>query len=246
MTGGGAVVVIVPAVVLVVLNLYALVMVLGRARLFHVPLYRPMVLKIGLSVLPVLVAVAIPVAALVVGEVVLRTGSVSEVTRIALLVGTGVAAVVWLLLFPNSVYLITELNYSHRRADDPVPLWFDIIGTLTLSMSGVMNGIASLAVIQLLVEALTGPDRTGQFASAGSWVFALAAIVLGSFGVYLGRYIRVNSWDVQHPLGLLRKIASHFRTRENLVTGSLFIASYSVFFFLLYALVTVPLRAALV
>ena len=233
------------AVLLVLLNLYALALVLARARLFKVPIYRPMVLNIGLSLLPVVVAVAIPVVALLVGEAVLDAGSVTATVRVVILVAATVATIVWLLLFPNSVYLITELNFSHRRSDDPVPLWFDIIATLTLSMSGVVNGIASLGIIQLLVEVLVDPDRTATTAAPASWVVVLIAIVLGSFGVYLGRYIRVNSWDVKHPLGLLRKITKHFQGSGAPTTCALFVASYSIFFALLYALIAIPLRAAI-
>ena len=229
---------------LALLNVYAVALILARARLYRVAVYRPMLLNVGLSVLPVVVAAEIPLVVVLVGSLVLDAGVAPQVVRVVLLVGVLVAAVVWLLLFPNSMYLITELNFSHRREDDPVPLWFDIIGTLTLTMSGVLNGIASLAVIQLLVEFVIDPNRTDRTAAPGSWTVIAVAIVLGSFGVYLGRYIRVNSWDVKHPLGLAAKIVRHFRTPGNPATGVLFVLTYSVFFGLLYALVSIPLRAA--
>ena len=231
---------------LALLNGYAVLLILARARLFHVPVYRPMLLNVGLSILPVVVAAAIPLVVVLLAGVVLDAGGDPGIVRVALLVSVLVAVVVWLLLFPNSMYLITELNFSHRRESDPVPLWFDIIGTLTLTMSGMLNGIASLAVIQLLVEFVIDPNRTDQTAAPGSWGVMAAAIVLGSFGVYLGRYIRVNSWDVKHPVGLASKIVRHFRTLANLTTGTLFVLTYSVFFGLLYALIVIPLRAAAV
>lgn len=50
-----------------------------------------------------------------------------------------VTGVVWLLL-PNSSYLITELNQSHRRENDVVPLWYDIILVITLALERLRAG----------------------------------------------------------------------------------------------------------
>ena len=41
------------------------------------------------------------------------------------------------------------------------------------------------------------------------WVFATLALVLGSFGIYLGRYLRFNSWDIiTDPIALFYDIVN--------------------------------------
>jgi uncharacterized membrane protein len=71
-----------------------------------------------------------------------------------------------------------------------------------------------------------------------SWSIVSAVLVLAGFGIYLGRYLRWNSWDiVQHPILLFRDIIDRIvdplsfpRTYSVTIIFSLFlIVSYSVF-----------------
>ncbi|WP_396655753.1 hypothetical protein [Microbacterium aurum] len=108
------------AVAVVLLNLYAAILVVLRSRVYGVALYRPMLVNIGLSFLPVLLALVFGVG--LVGIV----PAISSTAQSAIGAGTlvvwiylVVATVLWLLLFPNSVYLITELNFSHRAEKTP-------------------------------------------------------------------------------------------------------------------------------
>src|SRR6478735_3903422 len=100
------------------LNLYAALLVLARPRLFGTRLYRPMLLNLALSVAPLVV-----LALTVVGMLLVLALAPSQA---ALLTVMAVGGLVWLVLLPNSGYLVTELNLSHRRADETVPLWYDI------------------------------------------------------------------------------------------------------------------------
>lgn len=103
----------------------------------------------------------------------------------------------WLLFFPNAAYIVTDLFHLRERL--PVPLWFDLILLSSAAIYGVILGLISLyRVEQWLLRRL--PGRYVQFA-----VFAL--LLLCGYGIYLGRYLRWNSWDIiTSPWGLARSI----------------------------------------
>jgi uncharacterized membrane protein len=103
----------------------------------------------------------------------------------------------WMLCFPHAPYLVTDLVHLHPLP--PVPQWYDALMMLTFAGIGLVLGIISLRLMQSLVE--------GHWGCARSWGFVLAALALGSFGIYLGRFHRWNSWDiVRHPMELFGSI----------------------------------------
>jgi uncharacterized membrane protein len=228
--------VVVALVAVVVLNLYAAVLVWLRSTVYRVKLYRPMLVNIGLSAIPVFGAVLAIAGLLVLGPVLsiaagLSVGLSTGILWGYLIVGTAL----WLLFFPNSIYLITELNFSHRRDNDPVPLWYDIVQTLTLTLSGIANAVLSLAVVQTgyILVVVDPTDASGPPVS--SWFFAAIVIVLGAIGVYLGRYLRFNSWDVRHPAGMVRKLVGHLRQRGKALESGGFVLTHALLIGVVYA-----------
>jgi len=218
------------------LNLYALALVVVRAPAFGTRLYRPMVLNIGLSVAPALV-LAVTMALLLVAVLLESSLAVWLV-----ILGGGLA---WLLLLPNSAYLITELNFSHRRKDEPVPLWYDIVLVLTLAVSGVMNTLLTVLLVQSLYVLIAYPNDAAPFARLDSWVLAAVVLLLVTFGMYLGRYLRFNSWDVTHPGSFVRKLSGHFRQRTSRREAVGFCVTHTVLLALVYVLVVGPAVAVL-
>ncbi len=224
---------LVAAAAVVLLNIYAVVLVVLRARVYGVRLYRPMLVNIGLSFLPVLIALLLTAGLIaLVPAIGAAPERFSGVAPFALWIYLLVATVAWLLLFPNSVYLITELNFSHRTEPTPVPLWYDIIQTLALTLSGIANAVLSLAVVHLLATVLF--DTEGDAIPAPSWIFAGIVIVLGAVGVYLGRYLRFNSWDVRHPTSMGRKLVAHLRQRGKALEAGGFVITHALLIALLY------------
>jgi uncharacterized membrane protein len=116
--------------------------------------------------------------------------------RARLLVPVGAA---WLLFFPNAPYLVTDL--FHLDARPGVPLWYDLALIMSCAWNGLMLAYASLSDMQRLVQ-----QRLGFWTG---WAFATVALLLSSFGIYLGRYLRFNSWDVlANPLTLFYDIVN--------------------------------------
>jgi len=112
--------------------------------------------------------------------------------RLSWLVVAG-CALAWLLFFPNAPYLLTDILHLQPRAD--APLWFDLVLLLAFAWTGFFLGLVSLVLMQALVRRAAG--------AAASWTFALAVLGLSGFGIYLGRFLRWNSWDVFFSPGSL-------------------------------------------
>lgn len=93
---------------------------------------------------------------------------------------------IWLLFFPNALYLVTDL--VHLRERPPVPFWYDLGLLTTFMLNGCWLAVVSLHIMQRLVRHSVG--------AVMSWIFVLLCCGLSGFGVYLGRELRWNSWDV--------------------------------------------------
>lgn len=92
----------------------------------------------------------------------------------------------WLVVFPNSPYVVTDL--IHLRERPPTPLWFDALILGSAAVAGLLAGFVSLHLVQAAVSRRRG--------AVWGWTMAIAVLGLTGFGVYLGRFARFNSWDV--------------------------------------------------
>jgi uncharacterized membrane protein len=99
------------------------------------------------------------------------------------------AGVTWLLFFPNAPYMLTDyIHIGEARS----PLWWDALMLTSFVFTSLMLGFFSLYLMQDVWR-----THFGRFAS---WLLATLALALASFGVYLGRFVRLNSWDaLLHP-----------------------------------------------
>ncbi|WP_341727858.1 DUF1361 domain-containing protein, partial [Brooklawnia sp.] len=170
---------------------------------------RPMLWNIWLSILPILIlGVAISAG--------LGTLIISRPLGYIVLV---VCGIIWLLMLPNASYLITELNLSHRRPDDRVPMWFDVILVITLAMSGVINTVINLFTAHTLSALYFYGDYATSYTQTPVLVVLAVVLLLVSFGMYLGRYLRFNSWDIRHPVSFAKRLREHFGDRDNRLAG---------------------------
>lgn len=110
-------------------------------------------------------------------------------------------SLVWLLFFPNAAYLVTDLYNLHEFP--PVPYWYDIAFFITMAWTGLLLAVASLQIVQRMVK-----QSVGVF---WSWVMVLFVVGLNGVGIYLGRFLRWNSWDiVTEPLAVLQDAITPF------------------------------------
>ena len=105
----------------------------------------------------------------------------------------------WLLFFPNAPYIFTDfihLLYGHYQR-----FWVDLTLILTCALTGLVLGFVSLYLMQSVVRRLYG--------WLASWLFIGGVAGLSGFGIYLGRFLRFNSWDViARPLKLYHGVSN--------------------------------------
>ncbi|HEX8408865.1 MAG TPA: DUF1361 domain-containing protein [Thermoanaerobaculia bacterium] len=106
--------------------------------------------------------------------------------------------VVWLLFLPNAPYILTD--FIHLRDRPPIPLWYDVLLLFSCAGTGLLLGYGSVMLVQRAIAQRYGV-RTG-------WSVATLSILLSAFGIYLGRFVRFNSWEVvTDPMPLFADIA---------------------------------------
>lgn len=106
--------------------------------------------------------------------------------------------VAWLLFLPNAPYIVTDLVHLKHR--DGVPIWFDAVMIFTAALSGLWIGCISLLQMETLWRK--------QFPKVKTVYFTAVTLLLCGFGIYLGRVLRFNSWDIiTDPISLLQVIA---------------------------------------
>lgn len=133
-------------------------------------------------------------------------------------------AFLWLIFFPNAPYLITDIQHLADGLGE-APVWFDVILLIWFSWTGLLLGIVSLYLMQEIVK-----DAFGKFVG---WVLVFSVSILSSIGVYLGRFLRWNSWDIIHDSTEILRDAWHLlRNLNRSAVG--FTALFTVFFLFVY------------
>lgn len=109
--------------------------------------------------------------------------------------------VAWLLFFPNALYIITD--FVHLGSKTNVPVWYDAVLLFTCATTGLMMAFASLYKVEIFLMKSMSKGVASKL--------VIACLFLGSFGVYLGRFLRWNSWDIiSNPLQLSSEIGVRF------------------------------------
>lgn len=94
--------------------------------------------------------------------------------------------ILWLVFFPNAPYILTDFKWL--RTWTGAPIWYDVVLVSAAAWCGLLLGFMSLYLMQAVVRRAAGTIQ--------AWLFVLAVLALSSFGIYLGRFLRWNSWNV--------------------------------------------------
>lgn len=147
--------------------------------------------------------------------------------RTLLMIGLGI---IWLFFYPNAPYMITDFMHLNRIKfyfagqgyNMDFIVWYDLVMISLFILTGFLLGFVSLYIIQRLVV-----DR---FNKAIGWGVVVCTMFLSSFGIYLGRFIRWNSWDIiSNPFALLDSISESFHGHSFAFT-----VTFGLFLLLMY------------
>jgi uncharacterized membrane protein len=110
------------------------------------------------------------------------------------------ALLAWFLFLPNAPYLITDL--IHLKAYAAIPLWYDSILLFFCAMVGLTYGILSIYYIHMIMKKYILDKYCW-------WILGYISMACG-YGVFLGRILRFNSWDIiAHPHYLVYSSLKH-------------------------------------
>ncbi len=116
---------------------------------------------------------------------------------------------VWLLFIPNSFYIITDLVHVVRS--EAHLFYFDLLLICSFAVSGFLLGILSLQSVETILQ------KTFQNQRFTTYIIPMICFLNG-FGIYIGRELRFNSWDIiSNPIHLMETIYGELFSPETIV-----------------------------
>jgi uncharacterized membrane protein len=142
-----------------------------------------------------------------------------------------IPVILWLLFFPNSPYILTDLGHLARVTEWPnVPLGYDVVLILSFALDGLFLGFVSL----FLMEKVWREHVGGRVAT----LLSLASLLLAGFGIYFGRFLRWNSWDIFHqPFTVLQDVVNRLVDPLNHPRAWGFTLLYGGFLMVIYLII---------
>jgi len=160
----------IPKEIIIVLSL-AVVLNLARVLFFNSTYFVFLLWNIFLAVLPFIIS-----------SVLLFYYKNSKLTNFIFIFGL----FVWLLFVPNAPYLVTDLIHVGRGRG--VPIIYDTFLIFSSAWIGILLFFYSLSHIEKIF--------ISKFPKRNTSIVITGVILLISFGIYLGRFLRFNSWDI--------------------------------------------------
>lgn len=131
----------------------------------------------------------------------------------------------WLLFYPNAPYIFTDfihvVNRTYVRGGGAVGketlVWFDLVLCSAFAFMGHYVGLVS---IDLVLDSFKGVLRP-----LAARALVGVAIALAGFGIYVGRFVRFNSWDIiLAPLATASKLLPYLKDPRAVLLSAAFAA----------------------
>jgi len=97
-----------------------------------------------------------------------------------------IGMILWILFIPNAPYIVTD--FIHLGTTKSIPIIYDILLIFSSAVIGLILAMHSFFHIEQII-------KMKYSIKVSSFIMAII-ILLTSFGVYLGRFLRFNSWDL--------------------------------------------------
>jgi uncharacterized membrane protein len=117
-----------------------------------------------------------------------------QVSKASTKIKRNVLLMLWLLFLPNAPYLLTDVLHLENRY--PIPFWFDVLLVIQFAFLGMFVGFLAIKNVEHFLQQ--------SYSHKATRIITNASFLLCAYGIYLGRFIRFNSWDfVANPFALI-------------------------------------------
>ncbi len=109
----------------------------------------------------------------------------------------------WLLFLPNAPYMVTDL--IHLRDVGPQwMLWYDAMMIFSYALIGIYILVYSLLKMKKQLFQNINYQK----------IFVVIVAIVSSFGIYLGRYIRLSTWEIlTQPIYFAENVVEILKTQ---------------------------------
>ncbi len=134
----------------------------------------------------------------------------------------------WILFFPNAPYLVTDV--MHIVSSPSILVWYDSLLFFFFGWIGLLLGMISLFHIHQYFK--------NHLSILISEFIVIVICFVSSFGVYLGRFERWNSWDLfLNPFNLIKQSVNVSADLINAGTPLIFVGIFGIFMYSVYKMV---------
>ena len=121
-----------------------------------------------------------------------------------------IGSILWIIFFPNSFYILTDtIHFQNSDFFQIYPNiyqleihdWYVFFIVTIAMMLGVKLGLLSIANIKKMI-----PEKYQKYEYLGLGIL----FSLSSIAIYLGRFIRLNSWNIFDIKSILFGVFDHF------------------------------------
>jgi uncharacterized membrane protein len=126
-----------------------------------------------------------------------------------------VVFIVFVAFLPNAPYMLTDIIHLIRGTRMGYPGWLIALVFIPLHVIAILSGFEAYVVSLINQNHYLRRQGAGRFLN---WA-ELAAHLLSAVGIYLGRFVRFNSWDlVTDPSNVLITTVDQLTEKRPLLT----------------------------